>query len=236
MRRGKIKGIIALCIMVLCLVAMYGYLTFGQKALFTKTVLVASMDIEPGTIIDPGTHFVVRQVDDDALISGYLSQSDLPALRGLCASQFIPNNAQVTSRCFDKAGVVLTSDKFVFKIPANWIYAVPSSIRRGDEILIFEIDSEIDRNISASMISNEDKLPVYDTTPPMTIINEKPVLEATVIFVKDSSNREVVDVDTRTRFDGTSQVSSIEIVSTKDDMQILEKKVAEGKKFILVYR
>lgn len=130
----------------------------------------------------------------------------------------------------------LPVDRFVFKIPSSWIYAVPSSIRRGDDILLYEVDARIDQSISQSVVNNGEDLPTYQGRPDIDVGSGKPVLEATVIYVKDSSNREVVDVAGRERLDGSSQVSSIEIVSTSDDVAKLEQKVIEGKKFILVYR
>ncbi len=236
MRKNKYKGIAGLLIMTLALVVMYVWLMYGQKALASNSVLVASMDIEPGTILDPGTHFVIKNISKDCLVSGFMNQTDLPSLDGLSANQFIPMNAQITGRFFEKSGIVVANDRFIFKIPNSWIYAVPSSIRRGDEILIYEIDSRIDQGVNFSSSVTEDDLETFQAKPTIEISSQKPIIETTVIYVKDSSNREVVDADDRSRLDGTSQVSSIEIVSTREDTIALEKKVAEGKKLILVYR
>lgn len=236
MRKSKIKGIIGIVVMAVALAAMYFWLVYGQAAISTKTVPIASMDIEQGTIIIPEIHFTLKRISNDELITGCLNESDLTRLNGLSANQYIAKNAQVNDRCFDKPGIVVTNDRFVFKIPTSWIYAVPSSIRRGDDILIYEVDARIDQSISQSIVNNSEGLPTYQSRPVINVGSDKPVLEATVIYVKDSSNREVVDVDGRKRLDGTSQVSSIELVSTSEDIKKLEQKVIEGKKFILVYR
>lgn len=252
MRKNRLKGIIALAIMIISMVLMYLYLSFGQEAFSTKSVIVTAVDIDQGTVISY-EHFTEKKVEDKDLISGSISVEELSSIIGLAATQFIPANSQVVSRYFEKPGIVITEDKFVYKIPNNWIYAVPSSIRRSDEVLIYEIDSRIDQGIDQSIKAIESKtisekatdykadrenLPVYEgnVAPHIVIGDKEPIIQTSVIYVKDSANREVVDVDGGNRLDASSQVSSIEIVCTKDDITKLEKKIAEGKKLIIVYR
>lgn len=288
MRKNRLKGIIALAILIISMVFMYLYLTFGQEALLTKSVLVSIVDIEQGTIISH-EYFTEKKVYDDDLISGSIGAGQLSSIIGLASTQFIPANSQILGRYFEKPGIVVTGDKFVYKIPNNWIYAVPSSIRRSDEILIYEINSKIDQginlcvemeapesmfgntmengtdNITDSTVDNtienttdttkeeetdiisentvdntaaNEILPIYEenVTAEIELSEKKPILQTTVIYVKDSANREVVDVDGGKRLDASSQVASIEIVCTKDDITKLEKKIAEGKKLIIVYR
>lgn len=62
------------------------------------------------------------------------------------------------------------------------------------------------------------------------------IFNTTVVFVKDSTNREVTDTNGKERLDGSSQVSAIEIICTRSDTQILESSVLNGKKLIVVYR
>ena len=232
MRRSRIRSIIALFVMTLAIVLMYLYLTYGQEAFSTKRVIIANMDIEAGTVIDPSIHFSLKNIKNEDLIPQ--SMEDISGLAGMAANQFIPKNSQVNGRFFERSGIVLTEDKFVYKIPNNWIYAVPSSIRRGDSVLIYEIDSKIDQNIVNTVQNAPEDLPVYQDQ--IVPASQEPIIESTVIYVKDSANREVVDVDGGKRLDGTSQVSSIEIVCTRDDVTRIEKKIAEGKKLILVYK
>lgn len=260
MRKNRLKGIIALGIMIFSLILMYVYLTFGQEAFSTKSVLVTTCDIEQGTIIS-NEHITEKRIRNEDIITGSLETLQLSEIIGLASTHFIPGNSQILNRYFAKPGVVVTGEKFVYKIPNNWIYAVPSSIRRNDEVLIYEVDAKIDQGVELSInvevpeklnknsientvdetlgdtIENNDLSTYKDSSVTQTIIGDKkPILQATVIYVKDSANREVVDVDGGKRLDASSQVSSIEIVCTEDDIVKIEKKVAEGKKLILVYR
>lgn len=261
MRKNRLKGIISLAFIVLSLLLLYIYLTFGQEILFTKSVLVAVEDIEQGTVIGR-EYFIEKKIKKEDIIVGSLELKQLSAIIGLASTQYIPGNSQVVSRYFDKPGIVITKDSFVYKIPGDWIYAVPSSIRRSDDILIYEIDAKIDEIMQAPSLYNNkndssseypdgavnqstvESLQGANSLPALRENNNakiktssnEPILEATVIYVKDSANREVVDVDGKPRLDGSSQVSSIEIVCTKKDVAKIEKKIAEGKKLILVYR
>lgn len=239
MRKNKLKGIIALGVMILSLVLMYVYLTFGQEVFNTKSVLVAATNIEQGTIIS-NEYFIVKKIRNEDLVAGNMDTSQLSSVIGLASTQYIPKNAQVVSRYFNKPGIVLTDKNFVYKIPNNWIYAVPLSIRRSDDVLIYDIDARIDEGlkIPVTKIAEDGSLPAYQASdaPQIMIGSNDPILETTIIYVKDSANREVVDVDGKTRLDGSSQVSSIEIVCTKEDVKKIEEKVAEGRKLIIVYR
>lgn len=235
MRRKKVRGIIGIAFMAMSVAAMYIWMTYGQAVFATKSVLIAAMDIEEGTIIEPEKHFTIAKVDTDLIIEGSLEVADLQGLYGMAAKQFIPKNAQISDQYFAEENLVVTGDKAVFKIPNNWIYAVPSSMRRGDDIDIYEIDSNIEKNLYVNVSKSEDEINTYSGKLFIRLSSDNPVLSTTVLYVKDPSNREIVDADERKRFDGTSQIGSVEIACTKKEMKALEKKVADGMMFIIVY-
>lgn len=234
MRRKKVRGIIGIALMAVAIAAMYLWMTYGRETFASDSVLIASIDIEKGTIIDPEKHMVISNIETDNLINGVLLKEDVQSLKGLAAKQFIPKNAQISDKYLTEEKLSVSGDRVVFKIPGTWIYALPSSIRRGDEIDIYDIDSNIEKNLNIQAKS-PDTFNIFVDSSFIKPSSEKPVLSTTVLYVKDSTNREVVDADERKRFDGTSQVSSIEIVCTKYEIDLLEKKVAEGMKFIIVY-
>ena len=234
-RRKKVRGIIGIAFMATSVAAMYLWMAYGQAVFATKPVLIAVMDIEEGTLIEPEKHFAVAKVDTDLIIAGSLEASDQQALYGVAAKQFIPKNAQISDQYFTKENLAVTGDKAVFKIPNTWIYAVPSSMRRGDDIDIYEIDSNIEKNLHVNASKSEDEINTYSDQSVIRLSLDAPVLSTTVLYVKDSSNREVVDADERKRFDGTSQIGSVEIACTKKEMKALEKRVADGMMFIIVY-
>jgi hypothetical protein len=226
MRRKKIRGVAGIALMALAVAAMYVWLTYGKETFSAKQVLVAGTDIEEGTVIEPEKHFAVANIDSDNLINGVITKDSADSLKGLAAKQFIPKNAQITDKYFAKENLVVSGDKVVFKIPGTWIYALPQSIRRGDDINIYEIDSNIEKNLNIELKPEDGN--TFPDSASIKLGSDKPVLSTAVLYVKDSTNREVVDADERKRFDGTSQVSSVEIICTKEEIALLERKVADG--------
>jgi hypothetical protein len=159
-------------------------------------------------------------------VTGAIKPEHIDSLNGKITDQFISTNGQIVAQSFSDNSLLLKENQFVFKLPPSWVYSIPSSIRRGDKISIYEIDGKIE----SLLTSNEN--PLLALTKGQT----NPIFETTVVYVKDSTNREVVDTNGDKRLDGTSQVSAIEIVCTREDTQVLENSILNGKKLIVVYK
>ncbi|EMS72255.1 SAF domain-containing protein [Ruminiclostridium cellobioparum] len=225
--KQKIKGIAGIAIMFLALAATYFWLTHGQVQLESVTLLVAQKDIPRGTVIDnANNYFKPERINMSSAVTGAIKPENIDQLNGRIAEQFIPANGQIVTQTFSGNSVVLKENEFVFKLPPTWVYSIPSSIRRGDKISIYEIDGNIDGKLDNS--EDQDIKLVKGKT--------ESIFNTTVVFVKDSTNREVTDTNGKERLDGSSQVSAIEIICTRSDTQILESSVLNGKKLIVVYR
>lgn len=224
--KQKLKGIAGITIMFLALAATYFWLTHGQVQLESVTLLVARQDIPKGTVIDnANNYFKPERINLSSAVTGAIKPENINQLNGRIAEQFIPANGQIVTQTFSGNSVVLKENEFVFKLPPTWVYSIPSSIRRGDKISIYEIDGNIDK-----LDNSEDQ--------DIKLVKGKTesIFNTTVVFVKDSTNREVTDTNGKERLDGSSQVSAIEIICTRSDTQILESSVLSGKKLIVVYR
>lgn len=225
--KQKLKGIAGIAIMFLALAATYFWLTHGQVQLESVTLLVARQDIPRGTVIDnANNYFKPERINLSSAVTGAIKPENIDQLSGRVAEQFIPANGQIVTQTFSGNSVVLKENEFVFKLPPTWVYSIPSSIRRGDKISIYEIDGNIDGKLDNS--EDQDIKLVKGKT--------ESIFNTTVVFVKDSTNREVTDTNGKERLDGSSQVSAIEIICTRSDTQILEGSVLSGKKLIVVYR
>ena len=225
--KQKLKGIAGIAIMFLALAATYFWLTHGQVQLESVTLLVARQDIPRGTVIDnANNYFKPERINLSSAVTGAIKPENIDQLSGRIAEQFIPANGQIVTQTFSGNSVVLKENEFVFKLPTTWVYSIPSSIRRGDKISIYEIDGNIDGKLDNS--EDQDIKLVKGKT--------ESIFNTTVVFVKDSTNREVTDTNGKERLDGSSQVSAIEIICKRSDTQILESSVLSGKKLIVVYR
>lgn len=228
--KQKLKGIVGIVIMFLSLVATYFWLTQGQAQLEAVSLLVARKDIPKGTVIDDANNFFKpEKVNLNSAVTGAIKPENINELNGRIAEQFIPANGQIVTQTFSGNSVVLKDNEFVFKLPPSWVYSIPSSIRRGDKISIYEIDGKID-----DMLNNPEEL--EEKTVQLTKGKTESIFNTTVVFVKDSTNREVTDTNGNERLDGSSQVSAVEIICTRHDTQILENSVLSGKKLIVVYK
>lgn len=224
--KQRLKGVIGILIMLSALVATYLWVTYGQNKIESVTLLVAQKDIPSGTVIENGAeYFKPQKISLNSAVAGAVKPDQIAQLNGRTTGQFIPANGQIVAQSFSDNSVVLNKNQFVFKLPPTWVYSIPSSIRRGDKIKIYEIDSKIDNSLSTN--ENPEVKPVKGKTDS--------ILNTTVVYVKDSTNREVSDTNDKQRLDGTSQVSAIEIICTREETQVLESSVLSGKKLIVVY-
>ncbi|PYG84240.1 hypothetical protein LY28_03745 [Ruminiclostridium sufflavum DSM 19573] len=224
--RQKLKGILGILIMLAALAATYLWVTKGQPALETETLLVAQTDIPKGTVIeDAGIYFKPEKIGMASAVQGALKPEQASYITGRTTEGFIPANGQVTQKSFSENSLILKENQFIFRLPPEWVYTIPSSIRRGDKISIYEIDSRIESRLSAGEEAETVLKGGYEA-----------ILETTVEYVKDGTNREVTDTNGSKRLDGTSQVSAIEIICTRKETQVLESSILAGKKLIVVYR
>lgn len=225
--KQKLKGIIGIAIMFVALVVTYLWITYGQVRLESTNLLVAQKDIPRGTLIDDvSKYFKPERISLSSAVQGAIKPENANELNGRIAEQFIPANGQIVVQTFSNNSVVLNEDQFIFKLPPTWVYTIPSSIRRGDLISIYEIDGKIESRLS----TGEEVMTV------LTEGRKEAIFETTVVYVKDSTNREVMDTNGNERLDGSSQVSAIEIICTREDTQVLEKSILNGKKLVVVYR
>lgn len=139
----------------------------------------------------------------------------------------IPSNIPLSETYFDNPDITPLKDQFVFEIPNEWIYGVPQSLRAKDKIFFYEVkpNQTVENTL---IIENNDVQAIND------IGDYEFVLSSVAKYVKDGSNREVTNVG-ETRNDGSSKVSSIEVIGTLDELVELETKVKNGSKFIILY-
>lgn len=230
-KKPMLTAILGIVIMAIAAAGGILFVLYGQPALDFEKVMVAAVDIPKGTIASPDM-FTEVKFDRNLVLSGKITPDNVSGIYGLAATQFIPAKAQVVPAFFQSKNYVVGVDQAVMKIPTTWVYAVPSSIRRGDTALFYEIDADMDQYITQSNLSNT----VDNSSLIRLMLGEStPVLSLSVAYVKDSANREVVDTGDGVRMDGSSQVSSIEVIINNDQKRILENSIQNGMKFLVLY-
>lgn len=256
--KGKFSRILPLigfvCLAIL-IVVQFWYESAGREILFSEQVVKLRSDVKRGDIIKDDMWFYVK-VDKDSVIHG--SIVDPNEIVGKSAKQFIPYNSQLSDSFFELPELITDANHFTMKIPGDWLYSVPNTLRARDRIVLKEVSRDvieadqveissgpnsnqkgINSNDSANEATETDDLeiPVYDTEEINKLEGKAGdvVLETTVAYVKDSSNREVVTLSEIERHDGSSVIRDVEIVVTIEEEKILEEFRKKGSKFIILY-
>lgn len=237
------------------------YENSGRELFFSREVVKLHSEAKRGDIIDE-TMWYYDKVDKDAVINGVIT--DPSEILGMAVKQFIPENAQLNGAYFDVPELITDKEHLTMKIPAEWLYSIPNTLRGRDSILLKEVTSEVlnaddkdkaegpsadpsadpnavsdaaDPNVETNDTASNAEIKVYDETDANKLADQagKIVLETTVAFVKDSSNREVVTLSQKDRYDGSSVIRDVEIVVTLEEEKRLEEIRKKGSKFIIMY-
>jgi hypothetical protein len=254
----KVKSIIAFGLMIISVLGLIFWFNVGQQKFVYKTVIQAAVDIPKGTVI---TDAMLKEgkVEDTAFVKDAIK--DKKEIIGFSSIYDISINEQFTKKSLDNPGIVLNQDQKIFKVPKDWIITFPSSIRRKDKAYFYVIDSKVVGEVknlqqpvnvtvtptNGTNVQNGFQMTASTGTKDVEKYIENfsnPYYTTTVVYVKDSANREIVDVGTNDnnkgeRYDGSSQADSLEIVVTvnekQDDIKILETAIKNGYRFIVLY-
>lgn len=251
----RFAGVLGIILMIFFACGVVFWETVGRNMYQYQEVIVLNQAVKKGDLID-SKNIKNSKIEKDSLIDGSIISAE--QVVGKAAKNFIPANAQISSEFLTDSELSLREDQFIFKFPTEWVKAVPSSIRRTDKIEILEVIDEDQLQNKQNYIDGEDPQEktdekeekvqkeqkvqetyptVNDKTELTTLAeNGKPILETFVIYVKDNANREVVTVGDKDRYDGSSQVSDIEIVVTSQQVELLKESVKNGNKFLIMYQ
>ncbi|WP_240416490.1 SAF domain-containing protein [Paenibacillus periandrae] len=233
-------------IIVSLALAMWWWEVDGRQRAFYVDVPVFKNDIKRGELIKDDM-FTTVKYEKDQLIDNYIKEQK--KIIGLEAKQFIPKNIQLDVHFFESPDLLTDEKHMNWKIPNEWIYSIPNSLRRKDQIVFYEIDAE------SMNIKDKDKKIQIDATSKVSEDTEKrqvlitqiqdeknklqgrnvSIYTAVVSYVKDSANREVVSTSPVDRIDANSTIKDLEIIATKEDMDLLSAIVSKGSKFIIGY-
>lgn len=216
---------------------MYWWESYGRANYLFEDVAVFKQDVNRGTVVTRDMlttmKFQKSELLDDRV-------TDLNQILNRETTEFVPKKAQLDTRMFEVPALVTDDKHFDFKIPNDWIYAVPNTLRRKDTILIFEVTQDVLPKVTATI--SKDKSNPNNTTVEIAAQvqalsgNKDPILKAAVSYVKDAANREVVTVSKEDRIDGSSSIKDVEINVTVDEYQKIQDAIKRGSKLVLMYK
>lgn len=205
-----VMPVIGLVIIALMLGIVWYWETYGREFYFYQDAVVLMQDVQRGTLITEDM-LTTKKVEASQLIEQAIL--DKEKIIGLEAKQFIPQNAQLHPNYFETPSLMTDEDRYIVRIPNDWLYSIPNTLRRKDRVLFYLMQSD-------------------------EIFNHhlgKVVMETTVAYVKDSANREVQTVSTQDRMDGSSVISEVLVFLTPEQVETLEKLTENGGKLIVMH-
>ena len=201
-----IVPLLGLLLIVIVLSLIWFWETAGREHFLYEDRLAFNQDIELGTIVDSSMleyyRFEKKMIFADAI----KEPSDIV---GLTAATFIPQGTLLHQQYFESSSVVLLEDQYIVRIPSDWIYSLPNTLRRKDSISLYLVGKQ--ETIGEILFSTE------------------------VAYVKDSMNREIVDASRQERLDGTGVISEISLVLSLDQLEQLDCAIKENKRVIIMY-
>lgn len=218
----------------------------GQERYFYQNVIVLSEDAKRGQIINESMISVLKVESTKKIANAITNKSDIV---NMAAKHYIPKLTQLDPQYFDKKELVTVGNQMIVKIPNEWLYSVPNTIRKNDTVHFYEVSKDIlnldknktqidaNKNTFADGRKEDASISLYMKEDEQKLMGsiKSPILKSVVAFVKDSANREVVTTSTVDRIDGSSAIKDIEVVITPDELQLLELSVSKGNKFVLMY-
>lgn len=225
-----ILPVIGILIIGLMVSLIWFWETSGREMYFYKEVVVLNQDIKRGTIISEEI-LVFEKYEADKLIDNAIT--DKNQIIGLEAKHFIPMNSQLHPFYFEESQLVTNQNSLITRIPNEWLYSIPNTLRRNDEIVFYYIkDSSATADISA-----EGSVKTHNDIEGYKLVEKlgKPVLTARVAYVKDSANREVQTLNSNLRLDGSSVIAEVLVLLSFEQVQLLEQYVKDGGRFIIMH-
>jgi hypothetical protein len=221
----KTKAIIGIGLILISVAGAFVWEKYGKEALVYSDVLVFKEDVKPNTVIKKEM-LGIKRIDKSALLENrILSPEEIVNKQ---ATVFIPMGMQLYGQMFEDQDLATGEGEYIFAIPKDWVFAYPDTLRRGDTVYLYEI-KPIEEKDGTYYGEYSQASEISSASLDQALISTK------VAYVKDSGNREVVDVVSE-RIDASATAAKIEVVINDEKYQKLKSSYENGNKFILMYQ
>ncbi len=216
--KERLIGVLGIVLILFTVLLFFAWESFGRVTFTYDSAVVLRQDLQKGTIVKKKMLGIIK-VEKGTLIENVIQNPDL--IIGKRSNTFIPKGLQLCEEFFSDPELVTGDGNNILSVPMEWIYSYPQTIRRGDLVHFYGMDK--------AMLENS-----MDGIDYIAHGSDKPLISAKIAYVKDSSNREVIDV-TPDRMDGSAAVSGIEIVISEEKYKTLKTAAESGQIFIVMY-
>ncbi|WP_157213484.1 SAF domain-containing protein [Paenibacillus senegalensis] len=141
--------------------------TDGRNRYMYESVLVLREDIRRGEVVHEEMLLSLR-MDKHLILSDAITEPG--TVIGKEAKHYVPAGTQLHPRYFEHPGLVTGEDMFIVKVPQEWLYSVPDTLRRKDQVVFFEVTKDVlDRTYANRQdypAAGLDGKPIQADTPP----------------------------------------------------------------------
>ncbi len=213
------RPLIGAVLIVISLAGMLYWELAGRDALMYTQVLTVNTDLEQGTVVTADVLGLKKTVSPSPRA---LRLESAQKLIGMETVSFIPAGVELFSEYFEEERLTVHEERgeYIFSIPTNWLVSYPQTLRRGDSVTF--------------LLLRDERYEEPEASRPAGPKTGEEILTATVLYVKSSSNDEVVSDQERLK--GAATVSVIEIIAGKEEAQTLTRLAAQGDRFVLLYQ
>ncbi len=197
---------LGLVLIVIVLTLIWFWETAGREHFLYEERLVLNQDIDRGVLIEESL-LTYQSFEKSKIFTGAID--DISEIVGLESISYIPQGSLLHPRYFSTTEVKLAVDQYIIRIPSDWIYSMPNTLRRQDKVYLYRFGQQ--ESTSGVLFETE------------------------VAYVKDSMNREIVSTGKRDRMDGTGIIAEVSVVLDLDEIAQLTEIVRVGDKIIILY-
>lgn len=224
-KSGVVFSSLGIILMLATLAMIHFWETKGRERFLYSEVLVLNQSVEAGIPITSDM-LDLTKINPDNLMEGAIVIKD--EVIGKYSAHYIPKYSQLALAYFkDGNANTKKEDCYIFTIPADWIITFPNSLRRGDIIYFYPVKMADGKGEESKSFNSQGSTKVT---------KESDLIKSEVAYLKDSGNREVVNTAGEDRYDGSANISSIEIITNYEDMSYLEGLADSSWKFIILYK
>lgn len=188
---------------------------------------------------------LIERRPKQTLMNDVILPAEVDEIIGLDANQIIQGNSLLTKTMIDYDELLPNEEEgeAIRPITKEMIYAMPGSLRRKDTVNIYLIYNDGTTNLNKngpSTTSSEDTKEQIEKIS--NSMESEPFLKSIkVVYVKDSSNKEVISSSENNkedkRLNATSSISDLEIILNEEDFKKLMNEVlGKGAKLYITYQ
>lgn len=138
----RFRTLLGILLIILSILSLLWWENMGREELLMESVMVAINNIEKGNVINEKNFIEIKNITEST-IPGAITPQNFNKINGLVAKQYIPKLAQVTTSMFTEKNKILLDGYSIFPIKNKWIDSRSSSLRKGDEIDIYDEKGEV---------------------------------------------------------------------------------------------